>query len=77
MHVTMNTIGERISCWQAGLQPSQLLRAGSQQGYCHACDPQPRATATRVTPAMGCWECGLAMAVSILGAAAGEGPPWG
>lgn len=39
MHVTMNTIGERISCWQAGLQPSQLLRAGSQQGYCHARDP--------------------------------------
>lgn len=53
MHVTMNTIGERISCWEAGLQPSQLLKAGSQLGYCHARVPQPRATAMHVSLATG------------------------
>lgn len=48
----MNTVGERISGWQGGLQPSLLLRAGSQLGYCQAC-PQSWATESVALPWQG------------------------
>lgn len=34
-------------------------------------------TAKHVSPIMGCWKCGLAMARTTLEAAAGAGHPWG